>query len=261
MSKTVGRFPSAELLLSTPTDVRPAVTSTAIRVGALATGGLLALYGLSRGGMLGLGAIAAGGALAGGRRRLSKRSYASRWQGARAAVTVLADPRAIYERLTIDGLPDVLSFVAGVEMGPGDQRTILLRNGWGLPLRWTVRVVEAEPGRLLVWRSLHESSVPGEGEIRLIPAPGNRGTEIHMKILLGPPAGLLGAVASGEIGNSGEPGVSLQDDLNRFKQLAEVGEIATIEGQPRGSAKQKLRAVARRELPSGIHPQLIEEAR
>jgi len=260
MSKTVGGFPSAELLLSTPTDVGPAVTSEAIRVGALAAGGLLALYGLSRGGLLGLGAFAAGGALAVGSRRLSKRSYAARWQGAHAAVTVLADPRALYDRLTVDGLPDVLSFVAGVEVGPGEQRTILLRNGWGMPLRWTVRVVEAEPGRLLVWRSVHESAVPGEGEIRLLPAPGNRGTEIHMKLLLGPPASVLGAIASGEIGNSGEPGVSLQDDLNRFKQLAEAGEIATTEGQSRGRGKRKLQATAKRELPSGLYPHLLEEA-
>jgi len=176
-------------------------------------------------------------------------------------VTVLADPRAIYERLTIDAFPDLLSIVSGVERGSDSERTILLRNGWGLPLRWTVRITEAEPGRVLVWRSVPSSAVPGEGEIRLIQAPGDRGTEIHVRLLLGPPAGLLGAVASGEIGNSGEPGVSLQDDLNRFKQLSETGEIATIEGQSRGRGKQSLRAAARSELPSGIHPHLLEEAR
>jgi len=48
-----------------------------------------------------------------------------------------------------------------------------------------------------------------------------------------PPGGVLGTAIAKLFGE--EPGQQIGDELNRFKQLMEAGEIATIDGQPKGS--------------------------
>jgi uncharacterized membrane protein len=236
-------------MLSRAADLAPAVTSRVIQVGAIAGGSALALYGLKRGGWVGLGALVAGAAVVARSGRLTRRRYANGCE-ARAAVTILADPQTLYERLRPKSLSDLLSFVTRIdERTNGDEIGFVIARGWGGPRRWIVRIVEDAPDRTLAWRSTPDSPIPGWGRIRLIPAPGDRGTEVHVRLFLGPPAGGLGAVLAGEVGNSGEPGVSLQDDLVRFKQLVEAEEVATTVGQPRGAGKQKLRSITARDIP------------
>jgi uncharacterized membrane protein len=68
-------------------------------------------------------------------------------------------------------------------------------------------------------------------------APGGRGTELHLQVEEnGGPVGTLAAKVKGE-----EPIQAAKDDLRRFKQLVEVGEVVRSEGTPDGhSAKQHL---------------------
>jgi uncharacterized membrane protein len=64
-----------------------------------------------------------------------------------------------------------------------------------------------------------------EGEIvRFVPAPGDRGTEVHVERRRA--AKLFGP----------SPAAQLHDDLRRFKQVLETGEVARSEGSPRGES-------------------------
>jgi uncharacterized membrane protein len=47
-----------------------------------------------------------------------------------------------------------------------------------------------------------------------------------------PPAGRIGAAVAWMLGH--DPASSVREDLRRFKQLMETGEVPTIQGQPRG---------------------------
>jgi uncharacterized membrane protein len=72
------------------------------------------------------------------------------------------------------------------------------------------------------------------------PAPGDRGTEIHVELQHGPPAGRLGAVVQSLSGTAALPKV--KDDLRRFKQRVETGEIPRSDAVPEGeTAKRKLK--------------------
>ena len=67
----------------------------------------------------------------------------------------------------------------------------------------------------------------------------NRGTEVKVVTEYNPPGGVIGDVlakpAAGIAKLFGEePEQQIGDDLRRFKMLMEAGEIATIEGQPKG---------------------------
>ena len=56
---------------------------------------------------------------------------------------------------------------------------------------------------------------------------------MRVSLRYAPPAGKLGAAAAKLFG--AEPSQQIKDDLRRFKQLLEAGEIATTEGQPSGA--------------------------
>ena len=71
-------------------------------------------------------------------------------------------------------------------------------------------------------------------------APGDRGTEIHVD--------LEGATSGGKLGEAvgmltgSEPLAKVKDDLRRFKQSVETGEIPRSDGVPEGEkAERKLK--------------------
>jgi uncharacterized membrane protein len=63
-------------------------------------------------------------------------------------------------------------------------------------------------------------------------APGDRGTEIHVRIEHDAPAGKVGEMVLKLTGN--EPVAKVKDALRRFKQLVETGEIARSDAVPEG---------------------------
>ena len=72
------------------------------------------------------------------------------------------------------------------------------------------------------------------------PAPGNRGTEIHVDVGRTPPGGKLGEMAAKLSGK--EPLSKVKDDLRRFKAVFETGEIPRSDGVPEGElAERKLK--------------------
>jgi uncharacterized membrane protein len=63
----------------------------------------------------------------------------------------------------------------------------------------------------------------------------DRGTDVRVHLQYNPPAGKLGAAVARLFGE--EPNIQIREDLRRFRQLMETGEIPTTEGQPRGGQR------------------------
>jgi uncharacterized membrane protein len=103
----------------------------------------------------------------------------------------------------------------------------------GASVEWDAEITEDEPGRRLAWRSVGAADVDNSGAVEFAPGPGGRGTTVRVSLRYAPPAGKLGAAAAKLFG--AEPAQQIKDDLRRFKQLLEAGEIATTEGQPSGA--------------------------
>jgi uncharacterized membrane protein len=76
---------------------------------------------------------------------------------------------------------------------------------------------------VITWRSLENSDVDNAGAVRFEPAPGRRGTIIKVNIQYNPPGGMAGAAVAKLFGE--EPNQQLEDDMRRFKQVMEVGEV------------------------------------
>jgi len=76
--------------------------------------------------------------------------------------------------------------------------------------------------------------------VSFLPAPGDRGTEIHVDLEKTAPGGRLGEMAMKLTGK--EPLAKVKDDLRRFKALVETGVIPRSDGAPEGErAERKLK--------------------
>ena len=76
-----------------------------------------------------------------------------------------------------------------------------------------------------------------EAAVTFKDAPGGRGTEIHVDLRGGAGRGKLGQIAQGLFGTGAL--AKVKDDLRRFKQRVETGEIARSEGSPQGERVER----------------------
>jgi len=103
----------------------------------------------------------------------------------------------------------------------------------GQSIEWDAVIMNDEPNHLIAWASEEGADVENSGFVRFKPATGDRGTEVKVVMEYNPPGGALAAAIAKLFGE--EPEQQIGDELNRFKQLMEAGEIATTKGQPKGS--------------------------
>jgi uncharacterized membrane protein len=207
------------------------------RVASVALGGALLVRGLRRRSPGGAATALAGGLLVARGVTGSSRLYRALGANTTAATTIEqsitvgrpADDLAEYWR-DPEHLTRILGRVAEVE-AVGDDRHRWTVHG---PLEWSVswetRIVEDRPGEVLRWASGPDAPVPNEWTVRFRPAPTDRGTQVTLAIRVDPPAGALGDAAMKRLGFV--PRTITGEALDRFKSLAETGEIPTLERNP-----------------------------
>src|SRR5690606_9169880 len=92
--------------------------------------------------------------------------------------------------------------------------------------------VEDLPDRYIAWATLPGAELPHAGSVHFEEAPGGRGTLVRVRMEYGFPGRHLGAAFARLFG--AEPARRMKEDMRRFKQLLETGEIPTTVGQPSG---------------------------
>jgi uncharacterized membrane protein len=105
----------------------------------------------------------------------------------------------------------------------------------------TVNRPRAEVERLWQSSEYRPQYIDGaDASVTFKDAPGDRGTEIHVDLEQNAPGGKLGEVVQKLIGS--DPLPKVKDDLRRFKQHVETGEIPRSDGSPEGeTAERKLK--------------------
>lgn len=102
----------------------------------------------------------------------------------------------------------------------------------GGKMEWDAEIIEDKSGERIAWRSLEGADVPNRGFVSFERAPGGRGTVVRVGLEYEPPGGAIGATLAKLFGR--EPGQMVQEDLRRFKELMEVGEIVQSDATARG---------------------------
>ena len=103
----------------------------------------------------------------------------------------------------------------------------------GRRIEWQSRITADAPGDRIAWRSVEGGSLYHAGVVSFQKATGGRGTLVnvtmHFKVPGGPAALSLAKVLGLD------PRTEVREDLRRFKQFMEAGEIPTTRGQPSGA--------------------------
>ncbi len=164
----------------------------------------------------------------------------------RAAITVnrpVAEVFAFWHDM--QNLPRFLEQLQSVrDLGGGRSRWRQTeKTGAGEEIEFDVELTAQEINERVAWRSLEGSEIESSGEVTFTAAPGGRGTEV--RAALHQPAkgsGGIAAAAAALLDGDGDSDSDqqLRDDLRRFKQLLETGEVVRSEASPEGTSARNL---------------------
>jgi uncharacterized membrane protein len=93
----------------------------------------------------------------------------------------------------------------------------------GMSVEWDAEIVTDRPNELLSWQSVDGSEIRNTGTVKFRNAAGGRGTEVELEMEFQPAGGPIGAKVAKML--EAIPKTQLKNDLRRFKQLLEIGEI------------------------------------
>ena len=102
-------------------------------------------------------------------------------------------------------------------------------------VEWDARIINEVQNKVIGWQSLDGSTISTAGSVNF--DEDAHGTRVTVHLQYNPPGGKLGAAVARLFGE--EPNQTIREDLRRFKQLMETGEIPTTEGQPSGRARKR----------------------
>ncbi|MGJ6962075.1 SRPBCC family protein [Streptosporangium sp. G11] len=151
----------------------------------------------------------------------------------RAAITINHPRQEVYRYWhDFENLPRFMAHLESVET-TGDGHSHWKARGPLKTVEWEAEIVEDRSGELIAWRSLPGSPIGNSGSVRFSDAPGGRGTEVRVNLTYAPPGGGAGLALAKLLGE--HPEQQVHDDLRRFKQVMETGEVVRSEGSPEGT--------------------------
>jgi uncharacterized membrane protein len=168
-----------------------------------------------------------------------------------AAITVKQPPDEVYRFWRdLENLPRFMIHLESVrEIGDGRYRW-RARSPLRGTVEWEAEITEDRPGELIAWRSTKGIIAGTSGSVRFTEAPGGRGTEVRVNLRYVQAGGTAGAAVARLLGE--HPEQQVRDDLRRFKQVMETGEVVRSEGSPEGTrAARQLRQRPARPMVGG----------
>lgn len=168
-----------------------------------------------------------------------------------AAITVRRDRAELYALWRdFERFPDFMAHLEEVRATGTTTSHWKARGPLGMTVEWDAEIIDDVPGERIAWRSVEGSKIDNSGTVRFVTAPGDQGTELHVDMRYSPPAGAVGATIAKMFGE--EPAIQLKDDLRRFKNIAETGEVVRSDGSPEGTlGRRQLKQRPAHPLPDG----------
>ncbi|WP_226479375.1 SRPBCC family protein [Natrinema amylolyticum] len=223
------------------------------RLATAAVGGMLVVAGLRRRSLGGAAMAIGGGWLVvrgvSGRRPLRDRATEMTGEPDESATGAAGGPVTVERSVTVGAPADELAAywrdperltrimgpVAEVTGAGEDRHHWEVQTPRGPNLTWETELTDGESEPDLRWETLEGAMIANEGSVRFRPAPGDRGTQVTLRWRFDPPGGTIGTALLERLGIV--PETIAEKVLNRFKSLAETGEIPTLEENPsaRGS--------------------------
>jgi uncharacterized membrane protein len=225
------------------------------RVGSVALGAALITMGIRRRDRVGVAAAILGGALVhrgatgncavyralgvstgdadailGGRRKgvtsLAATVNAREAIKVERSVTIEAPRTELYAFWRqFENLPRFMEHLVSVNVTSNTRSHWVAKAPAGNTVEWDAEIVNDIPDRLIAWKSVGHADVANAGAVNFSDAPGDRGTIVRVTLDYEPPAGRLGSFVARLFGE--DPDRQVREDLRKFKQLIEAGDVTT----------------------------------
>ena len=142
----------------------------------------------------------------------------------------IADVYHFWRRL--ENLPQFMPHLESVERVTDTLSRWRARGPGGKIVEWNAEIINEVANQVIGWRSIEGSDVVSAGSVHFDDAGPGRGTHVRVRMQYSPPGGKVGAAVARLLGR--DAATEIREDLRRFKQLLETGEVPTTHGQPRG---------------------------
>jgi len=132
-------------------------------------------------------------------------------------------------------LPSFMQNIHSVEARGPERWHWVVAAPAGKTVEWDSMITEDHADRVIAWTSLDGASVRNSGRVEFRDSTAGRGTEVSVTIAYDPPGGAVGQLIAKLFQR--EPKIQARQDLRRFKQLMETGEVSTArppDAAPRG---------------------------
>ncbi|MEV0202450.1 SRPBCC family protein [Nonomuraea sp. NPDC050691] len=151
----------------------------------------------------------------------------------RASITVNRPREEVYRFWRdLENLPAFMAHLESVRP-VGQGRSLWTARGPMTDVRWEAEIVEDRTGERIAWNSVRGAAVTTNGTVSFTAGPAGRGTVVDVAMEYTVPGGALGTAFARLLGE--HPGQQVRDDLRRFKQVMETGEVVRSEGSPEGT--------------------------
>ena len=145
------------------------------------------------------------------------------------SLVINRSPEELYQFWrNFENLPRIMEYLQSVHVLDDKRSHWVTKGPAGTTVEWDAEIINDEPNALIAWRSVGNATVDNAGSVRFVPGPEGRGTEVRVVLDYIPPAGQLGAVVAKLFGR--DPAAQVREDLRRFKQVMETGDVASAQG-------------------------------
>lgn len=152
------------------------------------------------------------------------------------SVTLMKPRAEVYQFWrNLQRLPSFMIHLASVAEVTKTRSHWIANAPGGTQVEWDAEIVAERENEEIAWRSIAGSEIENAGSVRFQDAPADRGTEVRVELSYDAPGGAAGAAIAKWFGE--EPGQQLTDDLRRFKQVMETGEVVLSEGSLMGAGE------------------------
>jgi uncharacterized membrane protein len=127
----------------------------------------------------------------------------------------------------LENLPRFMSHLESVERITDTLSRWRAKGPAGASVEWNAEIINEVPDQVIGWRSIEGSDVVSAGSVNFEEAGPGRGTRVRVRLQYSPPGGKVGAAVAKMMGR--DAATEIREDLRRFKQLIETGEVATNE--------------------------------
>jgi uncharacterized membrane protein len=132
----------------------------------------------------------------------------------------------------LENLPQFMRHLESVEKITDTISHWRAKGPAGTIVGWDAEIFNEIPNKLIAWRSLEGADVVSAGSVNFDADPGGRGTRVTVHLQYNPPLGKVGAAIAKLFGADAE--TEIREDLRRFKQLLEAGDMPATAARSRG---------------------------